>query len=338
MKHILISLVLLGICPLSEASLAVPAQVLPDLYTVILKKTTPNASQADYKTALQQMYNRLKPGDIDTENPVIISADPRPLIQSSRYHKGELAIHFKPDALHKLLHDAGQQPWLVRPKILTFVSIAVNGKALFFAPEDAPERYASIAKAAAERHMDIVYAPRRQMLGITSEYRSHLDIQRPATEGLAEYARPFHPEAILLIRFADGVNPTIERWEVFYKNKTGSGRDFHQGPPEEAGKFSMARCSRFIFKQGESTHPTAQPLYVNIGNIRTVHQVNETDTYLKNIPGVLRARVNSVTEDAVLYTLDSTVSPSLLHRRLAKKYDALPSDPEEGIMNYRIKP
>lgn len=310
-----------------------------ELFDVYIQSNASSIHNNALKEAFYRVINALTPGENDPENPVIKEIDPTKVAHTvKRINKGKQSgflVSFNKTELFKIMYDAGQQPWINnRPKLLTFVRLNTSGWEEPVVKQDHPELFKTLEKAAAEKGLELVYCKVCDRLtGLTEN-----DLSGPPVRVLHKKAAFDHPEATILITLSVmNKSQMVEYTQIHYKDETDYLPGSEVQPNDNIGRHSMAQASMFLFKQGEEKKIKPTPVYVNVSNILSPDAYNKTTKYLEHIPGVARASVNSVTEDAVLYTLDITIPQQLLDKRLAQKFTSLPSDPKEGIMTYRFK-
>lgn len=290
-----------------------------------------------YRQALQHVIDKLTPGPSDHENPIINAANPGDFIASAKKITPErLQIRFKPDAIHKLMITAGQPPWHINhPVTLTWVCHFTYPVLRCLKPDEHPELFNALKAEGQKKGLTLEFPPN---LAVTSY---HVDSPHYKIHTFAKYlwkvATPLKPQAVLLIRLSGNPehNDNFEQWQLYYQGKFKRGTLFEH-PTSAVGAASMPEISQFMFEQGEKIKKTAHAVMVSVDNIQNADDYYQVERYLKNIPGVMKATLNSVTEDAVLYTLDVTIPTRLLHMRLAKTYISQPKSPDEDILNYRL--
>ena len=299
----------------------------------------------DYQKALQIVLTRLNAGRFDTDNPIFEEANAQQLLRSTRTETIEKHqrrhVDFEPSAVHDLMTQAGHQPWIKsRPKLLTWIlQISGRGKIekTLLTPDTAPEIYRSLEDAAAEKGLELTYPDLNKVDG--HYFIGHQHELGMAVNLLTQLSQPLNPEAILYVTINRNTpdDTMVLTWEASYHNHPDGSREFITSHPNALGHPVMDGVSAYLFRQGERKAKTSTGIWVKIDGIRTPDAYDQVKDYLEQIPGVTHMSLNSVTEDAVLYKLDLDVPPSLLARRLSKKYIALPAQPEENIINYRFK-
>lgn len=316
------------------------------LYQVVLDSPARISDTSQLKAALQTVANRLKPGENDFENPVIQAADPagllEPATRKSLTQAPQTTLRFDPQAINQLMENAGQQPWIkTRPKILTWIIDIRDARQELVRREDAPQIYDAVESAARAKALTLYY-PNEQTYQAAQTWGSRRRMpNRYTLENLTEISESMgmKPEAVLYISFHGSMDRpnTTENWHFLYRGNIGSNYSHVFTKSAQAGALTMAGVSDFLFSQGEKKPLPSTMVYVNISNVLSAPAYEQLTESLAQIPGVVKASVNSVTTDAVLYTLEITIPQALLDLRLSKKYTALPNQPEEGIMNYRLK-
>ncbi|WP_165475032.1 DUF2066 domain-containing protein [Legionella yabuuchiae] len=306
------------------------------VYEIQLKLPITNKKQA-FHNALQQVVDRLTPGPNDHENPIINSANPMEYIEAIDKTAGTLNLRFKPRAIDSLMIKAGQQPWIVNhPKIKTWVCRFFKRELTCLYPKNEPDIFAVLLKAAQEKGLNLEFQtePSEREFKITE--LNLMDI-----EAFIAKTNMQKSDAVLLLKLYPSTSgqDDMEDWRLYYHGTTSPYlSQLLQRPPRELGKPSFAGVSQFLFEQGEEVEKPTHAVDIRIGNIQTAKAYHYVASYLKQIPGVKHTRLNSVTEDAVLYTLDIIIPTELLEMRLAQKFTSLPSpDGDEGIINFRLK-
>lgn len=317
------------------------------LYQVVLNAPVRITDTPELKRALQIVANRLKPGANDFENPVIQAADPikflEPSTQKRINQSAQTTLSFNPQAMNQLMNAAGQQPWIkTRPKILTWIIQFRNARPVLIQREDAPQIYDAVESAAQSKALDLYYPNEQTYQAAKVLAPKPQELNNYSLESLTKVAEStgMNPEAVLYISFNDIDNKaeTTENWHFLYRGHIGSNYTHVLTKSAQAGAITMAGVSDFLFAQGEKKDIPSTEVFVNISNVLSARAYEQLSDYLAQIPGVVKASVNSVTTDAVLYTLEIKIPEKLLDLRLSKKYMALPNQPEEGIMNYRLSP
>lgn len=311
------------------------------LYEAVIDYPQKHSQKANLQLALRQVIHRLTPGGNDLENPVIQSTNPQTLPHSTRYQTvnriPRLYIQFAPKSINELMEKAGQQPWITtRPTVQTWVILVKDGKQFFANEKKHPEIFKAIQAAAAKKHLSLSFPgeelkkemPPGHFKPKYSPVRSYhyADLQKPNT-----------PEAVLVIEInIDHPGHFWEKWNGCFKNKTEVGPQYDRAL-EQIGSLPIDGMSKHLFILAEQRPLNLHSVYVNLHNVVTVKTFDAVQEYLEHIPGVIDARINSVTADAVLYKLELNITTKLLERRLNQKYKRLPAQPEENIINYCVK-
>lgn len=307
------------------------------LYAAVIEGAEQPANKAILSKALQIVINRLTPGKNDLTNPVITRTNIAPLIQSKEYYnKGRtkiLRVCFKPEAINQLMERAGQQPWITtRPKLVTWVFFQEKNNESIIDPREHPAILNALSQASKEKELELIYPD----VDYEQAYKKISHAERKLL-ALVEISKTMNAEAVLYITLNANDPPYLwEEWQAYYQNKVGPGYVNNRATPNNAGRYAMTGVSKFLFESGEKRSIKGNSIYVKISNIQTAHDYYKMDEFIKEMPGVLDTDVNSVTEDAVLYTLDIEVPQNLLEMRLADKYELLANSGEDGILRYRF--
>ncbi|GGI84320.1 DUF2066 domain-containing protein [Legionella impletisoli] len=317
----------------STLSVAAPSWI----YEIQFTHPINNKAMA-FHQALQQVVDRLTPGPNDHENPIINASNPKDYIETIHIKTNTLTLRFNPKAIHALMNQAGQQPWLEnRPKIKTWVCRAIKSELNCLDAKKDLDVFSALTKAAKEKGLELEFQSTHHLDKLRTTNNSTLS----DLESFIMLFKNQKPETVLLIKLYRShlEEETLEDWRIFYQ---GTYSPYMTQPlsrlPKNVGKKSLAEISHYLFAQGEEVAKPMHAVDIRISNIQTAKAYKKVSHYLKQIPGVKHTRLNSVTEDAVLYTLDITIPTELLEMRLAQKYASLPSlDGEEEIINFRLK-
>lgn len=314
------------------------AAPLTALYDVNLAQPGQNRLN-DLKQALTIAVNRLTPGNTTLEPPISTDLTPTRLAKLIKHQTIDDAHHlhvtFLPEAIHAFMEEAGQVPWLdARPELILWVYQVRQFRLL--TREDSPGLYKAFERAAKSKGLQLRYPPTDLIQNMNQNIQQRV-ANEPYLPYLTKVFPPSNTQAVLRIQLNNDDKALWETWGLSYQG------DFQNADEEERhdhsdtiGYKSIHEISRYLFEHAQKQKHAIQSVYVNIQNVRTPLAYKQVQHYISELPGVLRASVNSVTEDAILYTLDIIISPDLLNHRLRKKYTALPEHPKEGIKHYRL--
>lgn len=313
------------------------------LYEVCLSAET--ATPPLIKEAFYTVINRLTPGVNDKENPVIEDACPSEYVQRiTNKRKNQPCITFNSEAINQLMVSAANPPLLkTRPPFATWVVFAYTDKkavyhAHFIDKDHEPALFATLEKSMASKGFQLTY-PRLTIPLNDKNIANELPYSKSAIEKLMTVVDTTNQGA-LLIYLQQDIRSADTYWEgcsVGFKGRTHAVFDLRGVHPSVVGQYCLEGVSRFLFNRFEKPPVQKQSVFVNIGNIRNEKAYKAVNDYLEHIPGVKHISVNSVTADAILYTLDLTIPVNLLDKRLARHYKALPYNPVTGIFNYRLQ-
>tara|TARA_Y100000588_G_scaffold362546_1_gene424357 strand:+ start:1782 stop:2762 length:981 start_codon:yes stop_codon:yes gene_type:complete len=293
--------------------------------------------EREAKHALVQVVDRLTPGHNDHDNPMINTTRPDDYIGHVTTKKtGLFTIEFDSFKIQQLMKSAGLKPWPDKPKLSTFVLSLNYPYYKCLLPHDDKALFAAIEQSARSKGLTLNYTCPKNTKAI---YRLDDVNQHWTPDFITKIAHISQDEGILLLKIHrdKGNHQTpLEGADLSYKGHV-SGRtqwfNFSKKQPFLQPLFGM---SEFLFNITNPNIDTISQVDVRVHNIQNSRDFSDVEAYLTSIPGILNISLNSVTADAVLYTLDSIISRELLNMRLANKYQAMPMKAGEKIFNYRL--
>ena len=234
------------LCTAVLATLPVPAAVLDNLYRVQVTQEEGQSREDLMREATTVMLQRLAGNDVDLQRPAIANAlkTPQELMRRiGSAEGGQLRIEFEPDAVGKVLSEAGQ-PALGRNRpgiVLWAVETGELGERTL--SPAAP--WAQRLQQAAEHRAVALSFPLGDLqdMALVSEEQ----IRQASQEALLEASERYPAEGTLALTIAGEDEQATLNWTLWLNDQHESGRI--TGTAEQAADELMRRLAKAVFEQ-----------------------------------------------------------------------------------------